>query len=77
MTSNNKFNIKVKPNSRHESVELLDDNTYLVKVNCPPVEGRANKRVIELLAKHFKVSKSQINISLGTKSKNKVVTINS
>lgn len=41
-----KLVVLVKPNARQESVELKDDGTYLIRVNAPPTEGRANERVI-------------------------------
>jgi hypothetical protein len=42
-------------------------------VKAPPQEGRANEAVIETLAKHFHVPKSQIAIVGGFKSKMKIV----
>lgn len=70
-----KIQVKIKPNSRVESIEQGEDGVYLVRVNAPPVEGKANARLIELLAKHFKVPKSRIEIIQGSKSRLKTVTI--
>ncbi|MCB0391815.1 MAG: DUF167 domain-containing protein [Bdellovibrionales bacterium] len=67
-----KISVKVKPNSKQELVDKQEDGTFLVKVNAPPTEGKANKRVIELLAKHFKVPKSKIELISGGKSKLKM-----
>lgn len=66
-----KIRVVVKPNSKKEAVEQLPDGTYLVRVNAPPTEGKANKRVIELLAKHFGCAKSKITLLSGHKSKTK------
>lgn len=70
-----KITVQVKPNSKKEMVEMLTDGTYLVRVNAPPVEGKANERVIELLALFFKVSKSRIELVGGHKSKRKVFAV--
>ncbi len=68
--------VKVVPNSRKASVELMDDGSYKVRVDAKPVRGRANIRLIEILAEHFSAGKSGIQIIKGIKSKEKVVEIN-
>ncbi|MCC2678367.1 MAG: hypothetical protein K0R29_943 [Pseudobdellovibrio sp.] len=70
-----KITVSVKPNSRTEKVEQAADGSYLVKVNAPPSEGKANERVIELLSDYFKVPKSRIELASGAKSKKKVFKI--
>ncbi len=67
-----KINVKVKPNSKQESVELQSDGSYLVRVNAPPVEGEANERTRELLAKFLGRPKSALQLIKGSKSKQKV-----
>lgn len=67
--------MQVKANSKKESVEKLDDGTFIVRVGTPPIEGRANKRVQELLAKYFKVAKSRVSLVSGPKSKRKVFEV--
>ena len=69
-----KISVLVKPNSRIESVEEKDGG-YLVKVNAPPTEGRANERVIELLSKYLKKSKSSFELVSGHRSKKKVFKV--
>lgn len=70
-----RISVQVKPNSKKESVELLSDGTYLVRVNAPPTEGKANLRTLELLAKFFKCPKSSITLIAGQKSKSKIFDI--
>lgn len=70
-----KINVKVKIQSKKERVEKIDEGNFQVYVNCPPIEGRANERVIELFSDYFNVAKSQISIAQGLKSKNKVLEI--
>jgi len=70
-----KIAVKVKPNSKTESVEKADNGEYIVRVKAPPVEGRANEAVRNVLAGHFGVSKSRIVIKHGSSGKRKLVDI--
>lgn len=70
-----KITVQVKPNSKKESLEQLPDGSFLVRFNVPPIEGRANERLIEMLSDHFKKSKSHFEILSGLKSKKKIVGI--
>lgn len=46
-----------KPNSKQQKIDL-------VRIKSPPVDGKANKELIEILAKLFAVAKSQVKIKL-------------
>lgn len=70
-----KITVAVKPNSRKESVEPQADGSLLVRVNAPPTEGKANERVIALLAEHFSTAKSRVSLVAGGKSKKKTFLI--
>jgi uncharacterized protein (TIGR00251 family) len=70
-----KISVTVKPNSRKEEVVSTAEGEYTVRVCAPPVEGKANERVIELLAKHFGVPKSRVTISRGSSGRKKIVEI--
>ena len=65
--------IKVIPKSRVSLVQKEADDSYRVKVEAPPEKGKANKRVIELLAGYFDVSKSKIQILKGEFSSRKII----
>ena len=51
---------------------LLELKVYLTAV---PVDGKANKELIKLLAKELNISKSRINIIRGEKNKEKIIEI--
>jgi uncharacterized protein (TIGR00251 family) len=67
--------IKVKPNSKKQAIEESSDGSLTVNLKSPPVDGKANKELIELLANNFDVSKSQIRIKSGLSSRTKWVEI--
>lgn len=70
-----KIQIITHPNAKQPRIEkdLLD--TLHVYVKQPPLEGKANKAVIEALAAYFKVKKNCVRIISGEKIKNKIVEI--
>ncbi len=70
-----KFTVIVKANARKNSVQVQDDGGLLVQVNVPPIEGRANKKVIELLSKFLNKPKSSFTIRSGQKSRYKIVEV--
>ena len=70
-----KIFIKVYPSSKEEKVVKKDDGSFNVRVKAPPQEGKANKAVINVLAKYFGVSKNSIMIKAGHSSKNKIIEI--
>ena len=53
----------------------VSEDYFEVRVDERAVGGRANKRLVEILAEHFKVQKSRITIVRGTKSRNKIVQV--
>ncbi|HPI67159.1 MAG TPA: DUF167 domain-containing protein [bacterium] len=70
------LNIKVIPKSSLNQVIKQTDGSYKIKITTAPEQGRANKKVIALLAKELKVSKSSLEIVQGLTSRNKLVKIN-
>jgi uncharacterized protein len=69
--------VKVKPNSREADLTALDDGTWLAHVKAPPVDGRANAALIDLVAKHFGVRKAQVNIKSGASARVKLISVES
>lgn len=72
-----RISVLIKPNSKHrEGVVEGEDGSLTVYTKAPAVEGRANEAATELLAKHFGVSKSQVELIRGHASKYKVFAVN-
>lgn len=66
--------IRVVTNAKKERINR-EDNGFKVYVMVPPEKGRANSRVIKLVADFLKIKKSQISIIQGLKSKTKTLQI--
>lgn len=69
------ISVKVITKAKKEKVEQLRDGSYKVWVSAVPEKGRANKRVIELLAEYFQKTKQNIQIIRGKVSDRKFVEI--
>lgn len=67
--------IYAHPNSKKPRIEKDLFGGFHIYVNQPPLEGKANKAIVETLAKYFKVSKSKIVLIRGEKSKQKIFNI--
>jgi hypothetical protein len=69
-----KIKVKVTPGSSEESIEKQGDR-YKIKIKEKAEKGNANKSLIKLLAKHFKIPGSKIKIISGMASRNKLISI--
>jgi uncharacterized protein (TIGR00251 family) len=68
--------VRVWPKARKNEVSLLDSKEALrVKLTSAPIDGEANKALIKVLAKLFKIKKSSITITSGMKSRDKRVKL--
>lgn len=75
--TNHMKQIKVKVITNAKKNEVVEgEGMFKVYVNAPPVDGKANKAIIEVLAEYFKVRKSNVKIIRGEKSKQKIIEIN-
>ncbi len=50
---------------------ILEGSGLKLKITAPPVDGEANKKIIQILAKAFSCPKSSIELVSGNKSKHK------
>jgi len=70
-----KIVVTVKPRSRHTLVEEVDTGHYKVSVTAAPEGGRANAAVLEALADHLGVAKSQLRIVMGKTAREKLIEL--
>lgn len=70
------IDVLVQPRaSRNEVLGPDEAGLIRVRVTAPPVEGAANKSLIELLARHFNVPKRNITIVSGSRGRRKKVRV--
>lgn len=66
------FDIKVITKASVDKI-YLENNIIKVKIREIPENGKANKAIIELFSKTFKIPKKNIDIIKGLKSSNKTI----
>lgn len=69
------ISVSVVPRSSKNEVIPLEDGSYKIKITAPPVDGEANKKLIELISEYFDVAKSCIKIAKGETGKKKILEI--
>jgi uncharacterized protein (TIGR00251 family) len=62
--------VRAKPRSSREGLEVVDGVVF-VKVSAAPEDGKANARVIEVVAAHFGLSRRQVEIVRGQTARDK------
>ncbi len=67
--------VKVLTKSKKTELIPLSDTEFKVKLTAAPVDGAANKQLIELISKHFNIPKSNISIKVGKSSPLKLIEI--
>jgi uncharacterized protein (TIGR00251 family) len=75
VTKSTVIQVKVKPNSHVSMLSKSDDGTWLAQLKSPPVDGKANAELVELIAAYFKCRKAQVSIKSGASGRMKLVKI--
>ena len=70
-----RLRVTVKPNARKNEVICSEDGTLIVRVAVPPIEGKANEKVVEVLSEYLKKPKRSITIISGFKGKFKIIEV--
>ena len=68
-----KYTITVKPGSSQEKIVEAAPGELTVYLHAQPHDGAANIALVKLLSEHFKVPKTSITITHGTKSRTKTI----
>ncbi|MFC1559840.1 DUF167 domain-containing protein [Candidatus Margulisiibacteriota bacterium] len=69
------FQVKVQPKSSVNKVVGQEGGKLKVRITSPPVEGKVNSALVDLLAVFFGVKRSSIGIVKGLKSRSKIVRV--
>lgn len=69
------YKIKVLPNSKENKIVEQTNDSFKIKLTAPPVDGEANKALVEFLSNEFSLPKSKITILYGQTNRNKIIEI--
>lgn len=75
MKSDLKLKTYLQPGAKKSEIVGHHGEYIKIKVQSPPVDGKANEALIHFLAEKFSIAKSSISISAGLKSRFKTVCI--
>jgi len=67
--------IKVIPRSSLNQITGKEGDAFKIKLTSPPVAGKANKVLIEILSKKLGISKGSIEIISGRTSRRKTLRV--
>ncbi|MDX1601121.1 MAG: DUF167 domain-containing protein [Anaerolineales bacterium] len=68
--------IRVTPRARRTEIgEVMKDGTLRIRVQQPPVDGKANRALIEFLAEMLGVRKNRVEIVAGARGLDKIVSV--
>ena len=67
--------IKVNASSKSEGVRMLEEGYYQVRTRAPAEGGRANRRVLQLLAAEFGCPVEALTIVRGSTKPLKIIAI--
>lgn len=65
-------NLRISPNAKKNEI-IKDGEIIKVKITALPIDGKANKALVEYLSKNFKIPKTSIEILKGETSKEKTI----
>ena len=74
--SNAVIRVKVLPRSSVNQISGNDEGVIKVKLTAPPVEGKANKALVQFLSKKLGVARRDVVIVSGERSRVKSIRIN-
>lgn len=67
--------MRVQPGSKRDEILGLRDGALWVRVSAPPVEGKANRKLIEIIADRLSVPKGKVKLVKGETSRLKEIEI--
>ena len=70
-----RLNVRVQPGASRSEVVGWQGDTLRVRVQAPPLEGRANAAVIELLSSALDVPRRRLRLERGEASREKVIAV--
>ena len=67
--------VKVSAGAKTEKIDEIEPGVFKIRVSEPPEKGKANARVLELIAEYFNVSKSKVFLVSGNTYREKIIEI--
>ena len=69
------LNVRAQPRSSRAGIDGLIGDAVKVRIRCAPVDGKANKELVETLADEFGLAKLSVVFKSGETSKQKRILL--
>ena len=67
--------VRVIPNARKSEFAGCRDGEWVLRLNAPPVDGKANKAAVEFIANSLGIPRSGVSLVSGEKGRHKIFEI--
>ncbi len=69
------FSVKVIPRAKRDEIVGVEGDALKIRLNAPPVEGKANEALVRFLAATLGVKRADVEILRGETSRHKLIRI--
>ncbi|MBT8041598.1 MAG: YggU family protein [Pontiella sp.] len=69
------LNVRVVPNASSDGIQGLMGDALKIRIQAPPVDGKANAYLIKYLSRHWNISRRSIRIIAGETGRSKRLRI--
>lgn len=69
------LNLHIQPRARHPGVDGLHGERLRIRLGAPPVDGKANEALLDLLAADFDLPRRAISLTHGAHGTSKTVEL--
>jgi len=69
-----RLEVKAYPSARKERI-IEENGRFKVYTSVPPDKGKANQKILKMLAKHLGIKRSQLKIIKGVSSRIKIIEV--
>lgn len=67
--------LQIKAGAKRDAIIKMDDGTWKIYIRAQPVDGKANKYLVEYLSKVLRIAKTSITIKKGELTSYKTLLI--
>jgi len=67
--------LHIQPGAKKTEIAGTHGDALKIRLNAPPVDGKANAALIDFLAERLKLAKSRITLKSGQTSRRKVLAV--
>lgn len=67
--------VRVRPRAARDEIVGWREDTLRLRVSAPPLDGRANDAVVEMIARTAGVARSAVSVVAGERGRDKLVRV--